>query len=118
MTEVMKPPIQGFLAQQQEKAVMQEILNTLLDASENLDLKTHINRPKQLTALRLIGVVASKIDYTFFAGLIKGFLKTYFRYMISYKRLSREETIRALTTMVQEQNIEGFKKLVANVKEK
>lgn len=117
MTESLTPPIRGFLAQPpQREEIMKEILNTLLEGGENLALKTEIHQPKKLTALKMVGLVGTQLGYFRTGLLVEAFLNTYLEYMISYKRMSRSEIIRALTTMVQEQNVEGFKKLITNMK--
>ncbi len=112
-----RPPIEGFLQGQETSEVgMQEILNVLLEGDENLELKTHIIRPKQLAALSTLAEVLRVSKFPKSSQLIEDFVETYLRYMISYKRLSRGEVIRALTTVVQEDNTEGLKKLITELK--
>lgn len=111
-----KAPIEGFLQGQQEEMGVQEILNVLLEGDINLDLKTHIIRPKQLAALDTLAEVLQVSNFPKSSQLIKDFINIYLRYMISFKRLSRGEIIRALTTVVQEDNTEGFKKLITELK--
>ena len=112
-----KAPIEGFIQGQQEQDIgMQEILNVLLEGDKNLELKTHVIRPKQLAALSTLAEVLKISKYPKSSKLIKDFIDIYLRYMISYKRLSRGEVIRALTTVVQESNTEGFKKLITEIK--
>lgn len=113
-----KAPIQGFIKGQEEPLVndYQEILNVLLDGEENLDLKTHVIRPKQLAALYTLANVLKTCQYTKSSKLLHDFIRQYLRYMISYKRLSRGEIIKALTTVVQENTVEGFKKLITEIK--
>lgn len=77
----------------------QEILNALLEGDDNLDLKTHINNPKALAGLNLIGNMLERAGYSLCANTIYTFINTYLRYMISYKRLSRKEIIQALGTV-------------------
>lgn len=111
-----KSPIEDFILGQQGDMGVQEILNVLLEGDNNLDLKTHILKPKQLSSLKVLADVLKISEYPKSAALIESFLMTYLRYMISYKRLSRGEIIRALTTNVQEADTEGFKKLITDMK--
>ena len=113
-----KVPIQGFLRGGIEPEIgVKEILNVLLEGDENLDLKTHILKPKQLAALFTLAEVLKVSKYPKSSKLIHSFITQYLRYMISYKRLSRAEVIKALTTVVQEDNsVEGLKKLITEIK--
>jgi len=118
-TKEKKAPIQGFLRGHEEPIIndYQEILNVLLDGEENLDLKTHIIRPKHLAALYTLANVLKTCGYHKSSKLLHDFITQYLRYMISYKRLSRGEIIKALTTVVQENDsVEGFKKLITEIK--
>ena len=115
-----KAPIHGFIKAEQQPIDdfgVQEILNVLLEGDTNLDLKTHIIRPKQLAALYTLANVLKISNYNKSSKLLHDFIEQYLRYMISYKRLSRGEIIRALTTVVQEDtNVEGYKKLITELK--
>ena len=75
----------------------EKILNALLDGKHNLDLKTHINKPKQLAGLKIVENVLKKAKCNISSGIINAFTEKYLRYMISYNRLSRKETIRAIS---------------------
>jgi len=79
-----------------------EILNNLLDGEENLDLKTHIHKPKELASLNVISVMLKTMGYNKSSNLIIEFIKIYLRYMVSFKRLSRSEIIRAISNLSQD----------------
>ena len=116
-TKEEKAPIQGFIRGQEVSDMgVQEILNVLLEGDVNLDLKTHVIRPKQLSALYTLAEVLETCGYVKSSELLHAFIEQYLRYMISYRRLSRGEIIKALTTVVQEDNTEGFKKLITELK--
>jgi len=113
------PPIKGFIRanEQIDSGIVKEILNVLLEGDENLDLKTHVLKPKHLASLYTLAEVLKTCEYTKSSALLHAFLNQYLRYMISYKRLSRGEIIKALTTVVQEDtSVEGFKKLITDLK--
>lgn len=116
-TKEIKAPIQGFIRGHQEPDIgVQEILNVLLEGDTNLDLKTHVIKPKQLAALYTLAEVLGVSNFPKSSELLHAFIEQYLRYMISYKRLSRGEIIKALTTVIQEDNTEGFKKLMTELK--
>lgn len=75
----------------------QEILNNMLD-SNNLELKTHINQPKQLAGLNILAQYLDSIGLDDSADMLFSFIDIFLTYMVSYKRLSRTEIIKALTS--------------------
>lgn len=79
-----------------------EILNNLLDGEQNLDLKTHIHKPKELASLNVISTLLETMGYNKSSNLILQFIEIYLRYMVSFKRLSRSEIIRAISNLTQE----------------
>lgn len=74
-----------------------EVLNNLLDASENLELKTHIFKPKALSGLGIIADYLKVLKLVKSAEIIENYINRYLKYMISYKRKSRTEIIKAFT---------------------
>lgn len=74
----------------------QEILNVMLEGDNDLDLKTHVLKPKKLSALyTLQEYIEFKLPST--ALLIDLFTTKFNRYMVSFKRMSRIEIIKALS---------------------
>lgn len=80
-----------------------EILNNLLD-DENLELKTHIFKPKQLASLNMFADLLELYKFPKTSGVITKFIKVYLTYMVSYKRESRKEIIKALTHLLEDEN--------------
>lgn len=80
-----------------------EILNNLLD-DDNLELKTHIFKPKQLASLDMFANLLNNCNFKKAGGVIKDFIKVYLTYMVSYNRESRKEIIKALTHLLEEEN--------------
>jgi len=78
-----------------------EILNNLLDGEENLDLKTHVFKPKELASLNVVSLLLETMGFTKSSNLVLQFIEIYLRYMVSYKRLSRSEIIRAISNLSQ-----------------
>ena len=74
-----------------------KILNDLLNGKKDLDLKTQIDKPKELASLVSLAKFLKKCKYPISSTTIVNFIKKYLRYMVSYERLSRTEIIRALT---------------------
>jgi len=86
---------------------IQEILNNLLDGEQNLDLKTHIFKPKDLSALYVLGNYLKTNKATHSSQIIGEFIEIYLRYMVSYKRLSRTEIIKAISSMLEDKSQKG-----------
>jgi hypothetical protein len=87
----------GDLTPSDDDLTFEKILNALLDGDKNLDLKTHINKPKQLASLKIIENVLMSAGCNKASGLVDAFTKKYLRYMVSFQRMSRTETIRAIS---------------------
>jgi len=88
------------------KLTFQQILSNLLDGSENLELKSHIFKPKALAGLKSLSEYLHKLGYIKSSLIIKRFVRTYLEYMVSYKRLSRTEIIKAFAYSNKHENLE------------
>ena len=89
---------------------IQQILNNLLDGKKNLDLKSHIFKPKQLASLYSFAENLKTNKLPKSSKVIINFIKRYLRYMVSYKRYSRNEIIKAVSTYSHKDNIDGTSK--------
>jgi len=78
----------------------QEILNTLLQKDENLPLKSHIDKPSQLIKLNVLADFFASLELDDCAILLYNYVDTFLTYMVSYKRESRKEVIKALTSNI------------------
>lgn len=76
-----------------------DILNTLLE-KDNLELKTHIFRPKQLAVLNIVADLLETYNLPKSSAIIIKFIDLYLTYMVSYNRESRKEIIKALTHQI------------------
>lgn len=76
---------------------IQQILNNLLNSDKNLALKTEIYNPKKLALLLTHANYLEYLGLINSAKIIKDFIKAYLTYMVSNKRKSRTEVIKALT---------------------
>lgn len=86
---------------------IQQILNNLVNSDKNLALKTEIYHPKKLAILYTLANYLKIKKYVKTAKLIKDFIETYLKYMISNKRKSRNEVIRALAPLIQKTELEN-----------
>ena len=86
---------------------IQQILNNLLNSDKNLSLKTEIYNPKKLAILYTLGIYLKNKKYPKTAKLINDFINTYLKYMVSNKRKSRNEVIRALAPLIQRTELEN-----------
>ncbi len=87
----------GDLTPTDDDLTFEKILNALLDGDKNLDLKTHVNKPKQLASLRIIENILKDAKCPIASGLVDVFTQKYLRYMVSFRRMSRTETIKAIS---------------------
>lgn len=76
----------------------EQILNELLNA-ENIELKTHILQPLNLTTLKTIAVKLRADGFIKSADTIDAFIDYYLRYMVSWNRQSREEIVRSVIAL-------------------
>ena len=90
---------------------LQRILNNLLDGSKDIDLKTHIHKPKQLSALITFANFLKSIDLNEVSIIIIDFIKEFLRKMVSYKRLSRIEVIKAISSFYEREALSNSQKL-------
>lgn len=96
----------------------QEILNNLLEGDKNLDLKTEIFKPKHLAGLNTIRIALKDAECTISSGIIRIFTEQYLRYMVSNKRKSRTEIIKAISRNLEQVDISsgGKNVMTANLK--
>jgi hypothetical protein len=92
-----KESAMGDLTPSDDDLTFEKILNALLSGDADLDLKTHVNKPKQLASLLIIENVLKNAKCPIASELINSFTDKYLRYMVSFKRMSRTETIRAIS---------------------
>jgi len=95
---------------------LQQILNNLLDGSQNLDLKTQILKPKQLASLKVFSELIGKFNYSKSSLILNDFIKVYLRYMVSYERQSRKEIIKAISNLMESEGKEIIQKITKNLK--
>lgn len=93
----------------------EKILNNLLNDT-NLELKTHIHKPLDLAILDLIADYIAMFDYKEPSDILKSFIKIFLKYMVSYKRLSRTEIIKAITNqLASKDDLSNSQKLVSQI---
>lgn len=96
---------------------LNQILNNLLSADKNLELKTHIFKPKELASLSVLAKYLRDKEFPISAKVLDNFIEMYLKYMVSFKRLSRKEVIKALSSMIpEEEELSNRKKLTSNLK--
>ena len=80
---------------------IEQILNNLLNSDKNLSLKTEIINPMKLASLYTLAVYLKSKKYLKTSKTIMEFIRMYLTYMVSNKRKSRNEVIKALTNLSQ-----------------
>jgi len=78
-----------------------EILNDLMDSSENLELKSRVNNPFILTYFRYYSVMLNMSGLEQPSNSIEMIIKFFLEYMISYKGLGRTEVFNAISYQIQ-----------------
>jgi len=85
---------------------IEQILNNLINSDKNIALKTEIHNPKKLAILLTYANHLKSYKYIKSYKLIIGFIEAYLKYMVSNKRKSRIEVIKALTNLVQKREVD------------
>lgn len=81
----------------------QEILSSLLDGTENLDLKTRIHKPKQLAGFETFGKFLGDLKHPKSSKRIEGFIQIYLRYMVSFKGFGRINVLKAISHTMEDE---------------
>lgn len=99
---------------EKQEISLQQILNNLLDGSKDLDLKTHINHPKDIASLYMLADYFKKMKLPKSSNILDFFIEKYLRAMISFKRMSRKEIILAVSNMLESEQPDStiFEKMV------
>jgi hypothetical protein len=82
----------------------EKILQYLLTSDKSLSMKTHIIDPVALAIYKAYLGHIKEMKLKKSEKILKEFLISYLEYMVSYKRLGREEIIRALTSLRNEKS--------------
>jgi len=94
---------------------LQKILNNLIEGDKNLDLKTHIFKPKQLASLIVIQEYFKTIGLNTSSDILLSFMKHFKRLMVSYKRLSRIEIIKAISSILEKERLTNTEKMTTKL---
>jgi len=85
---------------------IQQILNNLINSDKNIALKTEIYNPKKLATLLSYAEYLKSRKFVKSYKIIFNFIETYLKYMVSNKRKSRMEVIKALTNLTERKETE------------
>ena len=80
----------------------EHILQALMTADVNINMKTDIEFPKELAQLETIGLFIKQKGYIKTGKLIIDFCTLYKEMRVSLKRKGRKEIIEALSSMIKE----------------
>jgi len=86
---------------------IQQILNNLINSDKNIALKTEIYNPKKLATLLTYAEYLKSRKFVKSYKVIFNFIETYLKYMVSNKRKSRMEVIKALTNLTERKETES-----------
>jgi hypothetical protein len=82
-------------------SVEKEIVDELF-SNENLDRKTELNKPITWSVMNTLWAFLDEHELRYSSGILRNFLDTSFRFLISHKRRGREEYVRALQAIARE----------------
>jgi len=77
------------------------ILISLISDYKHLTLKTEIHNPKAITFIEMFGKSFTARGYEKTGKYYKDFINTYKANMVSYKRKSRDEIIKAISSWIE-----------------
>lgn len=110
---IQEPEFKRTLQPERKDISYQEILNNLLDKTD-LDLKTQIQRPKDLATLKTLALYFKSLELTESGDLLILFIEILNTYMVSFNRESRKEIIRAISNI--KKTTDGVERLTTNLK--
>ncbi len=99
----MKEELRGKedLESEEEETSLKEILKGLMDADNDLELKTHVIVPRDIAGLQVLTSVLNMYKLGDSAKLLEGFIEYYLKLMVSYQRLGRKEIIDAVSGLME-----------------
>ena len=77
---------------------LQDILMDMLSGEKNLDLKSHVNKPKKMTGLIILADFLKVNQCKDSSKIISKFSEQFLRYMVSFNRKSRTEITEAIAS--------------------
>ena len=89
-----------------EDVNLQQVLLTLLDGKNDIDIKSEIHAPRNITILTVIRDYFEEKGMKKCANTLSVFIKYYCRYMISHDRQSRKEIVEAFKSLREQQDRE------------
>lgn len=87
--------------EQKEEETVEKILSELLD-KDDIELKTEINNPLNVSRLMMISKWFEVNEYDDSSELIEKFVNYYLLYMVSHNRESRREIVTAIKGSLEE----------------
>jgi len=84
---------------------LNDILMRMLEGDDNLDLKTHIISPINLACLKLYSDFLKMESLPDSGELISNFINILNRFMVSFDRLSRTEIIKAISSLLDKEQV-------------
>jgi hypothetical protein len=96
---------------------IQQILNNLLSDDKNLELKTQIDKPLNLSVFYMFADSLKSFGFDDISNLLKSWISIFLKYMVSDDRQSRKEVIRAISSLNQndKEGLSFAKKLITDM---
>ncbi len=80
---------------------LQDILMDMLNGEKDLDLKSHVNKPKKMTGLVILSDHLKANQCRDSSKILSKFSNQFLRYMVSFNRKSRTEITEAISSALE-----------------
>lgn len=96
------------LESEEDETSLKDILKSLLDADNDLELKTQVIVPKDIAGLQILASVLKMYDLDDSSELLEEFIEYYLKLMVSYQRRGRKEIVDAVSGLMERERQLGF----------
>jgi len=86
----------GLLEATPEASELHEVINRLMSGDKDIDLKSEIHKPRELSVLNVIRDYAKEFNFKKAASILENFKISYLRNMVSANRMGRMEIVEIL----------------------
>lgn len=100
------------LESEEDETSLKDILKSLLDADNDLELKTQVIVPKDIAGLQVLVEVLKMYKLEDSSELLEGFIVYYLKLMVSYQRRGRKEIVDAVSGLMERERQLGFSQRV------
>lgn len=96
------------LESEEDETSLKDILKSLLDADNDLELKTQVIVPKDIAGLQVLVEALKIYELEDSSKLLEEFIIYYLKLMVSYQRRGRKEIVDAVSGLMERERQLGF----------